>query len=222
MATATQIPTAIPPLNSIRACSLANPSACADLPSNSETSDTSKSLAETIVAGAEAESEIEIPPPSPTLSPSDPAVISLKFIFANNDGVEVILNTLLASSIHDIKCQLISQWPQTIAPQPADVDHLRLVSMGKGFLKPDKKALESFKLPKFTTHPTPVNVSVRPLVTGGKKRAGSGVGGGGASTPATMASTATAGGGGGGGGGGGNPMQSDTEVSLRCNLCTIS
>jgi len=75
--------------------------------------------------------------------------------------------------------------------------------MGKGFLKPDKKALESFKLPKFTTHPTPVNVSVRPLVQGGKKRAGSGVGGGGRPPPPLRPGRPPRGGGGVGGGGGG-------------------
>lgn len=34
--------------------------------------------------------------------------------------------------------------------------------MGKGMLMPDSRTLEDCQVPVFKTHPTPVNVSVRP------------------------------------------------------------
>jgi hypothetical protein len=34
--------------------------------------------------------------------------------------------------------------------------------MGKGYLMPDTRTLEDCQVPVFKTHPTPVNVSVRP------------------------------------------------------------
>jgi hypothetical protein len=34
--------------------------------------------------------------------------------------------------------------------------------MGKGILMPDSRSLEECQVPVFTTHPTPVNVSVKP------------------------------------------------------------
>mmetsp|Transcript_17574 Transcript_17574/g.49672 ORF Transcript_17574/g.49672 Transcript_17574/m.49672 type:complete len:93 (-) Transcript_17574:197-475(-) len=34
--------------------------------------------------------------------------------------------------------------------------------MGKGMLSPDSRTLEDCQIPVFKTHPTPVNVSVRP------------------------------------------------------------
>ena len=34
--------------------------------------------------------------------------------------------------------------------------------MGKGFLMPDTRTLEDCQIPLFKTHPTPINVSVRP------------------------------------------------------------
>jgi hypothetical protein len=41
-------------------------------------------------------------------------------------------------------------------------DRIRLVCMGKGILMPDTRTLEDCQIPVFKTHPTPVNVSVRP------------------------------------------------------------
>jgi hypothetical protein len=34
--------------------------------------------------------------------------------------------------------------------------------MGKGYLMPDTRTLEDCQVPVFKTHPTPINVSVRP------------------------------------------------------------
>lgn len=41
-------------------------------------------------------------------------------------------------------------------------DRLRLICMGKGMLMPDSRTLQDCEIPVFKTHPTPVNVSVRP------------------------------------------------------------
>jgi hypothetical protein len=47
-------------------------------------------------------------------------------------------------------------------PNCDDGDALRLVCMGKGYLSPDARTLEDCQIPVFKTHPTPVNVSVKP------------------------------------------------------------
>lgn len=41
-------------------------------------------------------------------------------------------------------------------------EDLRLICMGKGFLMPDTRTLEDCQIPVFKTHPTPINVSVKP------------------------------------------------------------
>jgi hypothetical protein len=41
-------------------------------------------------------------------------------------------------------------------------DRLRLICMGRGMLMPDTRTLEDCQIPVFKTHPTPVNVSVKP------------------------------------------------------------
>jgi hypothetical protein len=49
-------------------------------------------------------------------------------------------------------------------PDCKNGDRLRLICMGKGVLMPDTQTLEECRVPIFKTHPTPVNVSVRPEV----------------------------------------------------------
>ena len=65
--------------------------------------------------------------------------------------------------------------------------------MGKGMLSPDSKTLQSLDVPIFKTHPTPINVAVRPehIEVYGKK---------GTSDRKKKNTTSTSGGGGGGGG----------------------
>lgn len=50
-------------------------------------------------------------------------------------------------------------------------EDLRLICMGKGYLTPDTRTLEDCQIPVFKTHPTPVNVSVKPTE---KSRSGDG------------------------------------------------
>lgn len=48
--------------------------------------------------------------------------------------------------------------------------------MGKGYLMPDSRTLQDCGIPVFKTHPTPINVSIRPEMNGeevtGKKGKG--------------------------------------------------
>lgn len=50
----------------------------------------------------------------------------------------------------------------TDLPDCSGGDQIRLICMGKGMLMPDTRTLEDCQVPIFKTHPTPVNVSVRP------------------------------------------------------------
>ncbi|KAL7426948.1 hypothetical protein ACHAXH_000513 [Discostella pseudostelligera] len=91
----------------------------------------------------------------------DPTKISLKFIFANRDGVNVILDCKPSSTVAEVKGALLSMWPKDM-PQCSSGEKIRLICMGKGILSPDSKSLESAGVPVFKTHPTPINVAVRP------------------------------------------------------------
>lgn len=46
-------------------------------------------------------------------------------------------------------------------------ENLRLICMGKGYLMPDTRTLLECQVPVFKTHPTPINVSIKPTVSGG-------------------------------------------------------
>lgn len=49
-------------------------------------------------------------------------------------------------------------------PSCSGGERLRLICMGKGILTPDARSLEDCQIPVFKTHPTPINVSIRPVV----------------------------------------------------------
>jgi len=107
----------------------------------------------------------------PSVAPSqtktfvyDPNKITLKFIFANRDGLNVILDCTPADTVGEVKGALLSLWPEDM-PECSDGDRVRLICMGKGILMPDSKSLESLNVPVFKTHATPVNVALRPEIT---------------------------------------------------------
>lgn len=118
-------------------------------------------------------------PAAPPARPSDPAQfvndpnkISLKFIFANRDGVSAIVDCKPTDTIGEVKGALLSMWPEDL-PACSGGDKIRLICMGKGMLSPDTKTLEGCDVPVFQTHPTPVNVAVKPEISdlgGGKKK----------------------------------------------------
>ena len=41
-------------------------------------------------------------------------------------------------------------------------ERIRLICMGKGYLMPDTRTLQDCQIPVFKTHPTPINVSIKP------------------------------------------------------------
>mmetsp|Transcript_42651 Transcript_42651/g.100024 ORF Transcript_42651/g.100024 Transcript_42651/m.100024 type:complete len:263 (+) Transcript_42651:1820-2608(+) len=91
----------------------------------------------------------------------DPNQFAIKFIFAGRDGVDVVCKMDPSTSVTEVKAMLLSLWPDEIPPCSGQ-DRIRLVCMGKGMLSPDNITLSEYGFPTFLTHPTPVNVSVRP------------------------------------------------------------
>jgi len=91
----------------------------------------------------------------------DPNKITVRFLFANRDGLTVTVECKPNDTVGEVKGALISVWPEDL-PVCAGGDSLRLVCMGKGLLMPDSRTLEDCQVPVFKTHPTPVNVSIKP------------------------------------------------------------
>lgn len=115
----------------------------------------------------------------------DPNKITLRFLFANRDGLTVTVECKPADTVSEVKGALLSVWPEDL-PGCSGGDRLRLICMGKGMLMPDTRTLEDCQVPVFKTHPTPINVSVKPetVEVGSSKHSGeskSGRGGAGAS-----------------------------------------
>lgn len=101
----------------------------------------------------------------------DPTKISLRFIFANRDGLTVTVDCNPSDTVGEVKGALLSVWPEDL-PHCNGGEYLRLICMGKGFLMPDTRTLEDCSIPLFKTHPTPINVSVRPNNLGAKGSGG--------------------------------------------------
>lgn len=100
-----------------------------------------------------------------TKIPADPDAIKLKFLFANRDGLNVMVECKTTDSVGEIKGVLLSMWPDVLSPC-SEGDRIRLICMGKGILMPDSKSLKDCEIPVFKTHATPINVSVRPEFMG--------------------------------------------------------
>jgi len=91
----------------------------------------------------------------------DPDKITLRFLFANRDGLTVTIECNPSDTVGEVKAALLSVWPTDI-DSCSGGDFLRLICMGKGYLMPDTRTLEDCQIPVFKTHPTPINVSVKP------------------------------------------------------------
>lgn len=94
----------------------------------------------------------------------DPDKVTLRFLFANRDGLTVTIECNPSDTVGEVKGALMSVWPEGL-PQCSGGENLRLVCMGKGYLMPESRTLEECEIPVFKTHPTPINVSVRPEVS---------------------------------------------------------
>jgi hypothetical protein len=90
-----------------------------------------------------------------------PDKISLRFLFANRDGLTLTIDCDPSDTVGEIKGALLSVWPDELK-ECSGGDKIRLICMGKGILMPDSRTLEDCQIPTFRTHATPVNVSVRP------------------------------------------------------------
>ena len=103
--------------------------------------------------------------------------LRLKFLFANQDGVHVVLRVAKTATVAQVKTRLLRSWPESTWPLPSvcawctntnvllvdvpsaqDTHAVRLVCMGRGILQDAQKV--GAAVPVFATHPTPVNVSV--------------------------------------------------------------
>jgi hypothetical protein len=102
--------------------------------------------------------------PSGGSSQSDSDKIKIKFIFANRDGINVQIECAQSDTVDTVKASLISLWPKEIHDTPPKSERIRLVCMGKGVLSPGNLTLQQCDIPVFLTHPTPVNVAVKPLM----------------------------------------------------------
>jgi len=92
----------------------------------------------------------------------DPEKVTLRFLFANRDGLTVTVECKPSDTVGEVKGQLLSVWPEDLQSCTSG-DQLRLICMGKGMLIPDTRTLQDCEVPVFKTHPTPVNVAVRPI-----------------------------------------------------------
>jgi len=111
----------------------------------------------------------------------DPEKVTLRFLFANRDGLTVTIECKPSDTVGEVKGQLLSVWPEDLQSCSSG-DQLRLICMGKGMLNPDTRTLQDCEVPVFKTHPTPVNVAVRPKANGAKSsKSGKGGRGGGSS-----------------------------------------
>lgn len=91
----------------------------------------------------------------------DPNKITLRFIFANRDGLTVTVECTPTDTVGEVKGALMSVWPEDL-PDCSGGDRVRLICMGKGILMPDSRTLQDCEVPVFKTHPTPINVAIRP------------------------------------------------------------
>lgn len=142
----------------------------------------------------------------------DPNKITLRFLFANRDGLTVQVECNPSDTIGEVKGALISVWPEDM-PQSGGGENIRLICMGKGYLMPDTRTLDDCQVPVFKTHPTPINVSVKPDVNAldeGNKRNKGGDGSGGGS------------GGGGGGSGGGSSSDPAANAGTTSQGCACA
>lgn len=94
----------------------------------------------------------------------NPEKITLRFLFANKDGLTITVECKPEDTVGEVKGQLLSVWPKDL-DSCSGGDQLRLICMGKGVLMPDTRTLKDCEVPVFKTHPTPINVAVRPQAT---------------------------------------------------------
>jgi len=91
----------------------------------------------------------------------DPEKVTIKFIFANRDGLNVSSQHQLSDTVGTVKQLLLSKWPSELS-KCSEIERIRIICMGKGVLE-DKMTLKETNIPIFESYPTPMNVSIKPL-----------------------------------------------------------
>lgn len=134
----------------------------ASTPPSPQTDQSNAALADTVVPTWALVTPEQPAMPKKVPISDHPDAITLKFIFANRDGLYVMVSCKVTDSVGEVKGVLMSMWPDDLSPC-SEGDRLRLICMGKGILMPDTKSLAACEVPVFKTHATPINVSVRPL-----------------------------------------------------------
>lgn len=89
--------------------------------------------------------------------------VTIKFLFANRDGLSAFVKCNESDTVATVKASLLSVWPKEL-DSCTEGERIRLICMGRGILSPDNLTLEQCNVPVFRTHPTPVNVSVKPVM----------------------------------------------------------
>lgn len=85
---------------------------------------------------------------------------TLKFLFANHDGVSVDVSFPETATGAEVKQALITEhWPEGKVETVSNPAGIRLLTMGK--MMEDSKTLSDMKIPRYE-HATPVNVSLLP------------------------------------------------------------
>jgi hypothetical protein len=84
--------------------------------------------------------------------------ITLRFLFANFDGINKELTFPYTTRVSEIKERLLANWPEKVTQTTAA--GMRLLTAGR--LLEDGKTLAEAKVPKYPDHATPVNISFLP------------------------------------------------------------
>uniref|UniRef100_A0A7S1UIA8 UBL3-like ubiquitin domain-containing protein n=1 Tax=Phaeomonas parva TaxID=124430 RepID=A0A7S1UIA8_9STRA len=84
--------------------------------------------------------------------------VRLRFLFANHDGAERVVEAPLTRKVAELKEELLGSWPDDVKGT-REIEAIRFICMGRGILQ-DDQTLAQCNLPNFD--PVPVNVSIRP------------------------------------------------------------
>jgi hypothetical protein len=93
-----------------------------------------------------------------TTIPSFEGDITLRFLFANFDGINKEITFSYGTKISEVKERLLANWPEKVTQTTAA--GMRLLTAGR--MLEDGKTLAESKVPKYPEHATPVNISFLP------------------------------------------------------------
>lgn len=95
---------------------------------------------------------------------------SMRLKFVLRDGIHVEQEFSPSDTVETVIKALQTKWPADLDASAPSYDRIRLICMGKGILGPASSTLEEVEVPVFLTHPTPINVSVKPVQLTSKQK----------------------------------------------------